>query len=126
MNPYLKTKQASEDYLSRKHLQIEVPPGVFAPVDQHLKSKRKTRDISHRIGNLLTPPAILAKSDLLLTYLLLEAKREVRRGQSYTGLSPHSDESRRGRTPNLNPIRRLPLRQPSNLCSIILGKRTTL
>jgi DNA-binding transcriptional LysR family regulator len=66
-NPYLKTRQATDDYLSRKHLQIEVPPGVFAPVDQHLKSKRKSRDISLRIGNFLTPPAILAKSDFLLT-----------------------------------------------------------
>ena len=66
-NPYLKTKQTTEDYLSRKHLQIEVPPGVFAPVDQHLQSKRRRRDVSLRIGNFLTPPAILANSDFLLT-----------------------------------------------------------
>jgi DNA-binding transcriptional LysR family regulator len=66
-NPYLKTRQATDDYLSRKHLQIEVPPGVFVPVDQHLKSKGKRREISLRIGNFLTPPAILAKSDFLLT-----------------------------------------------------------
>jgi DNA-binding transcriptional LysR family regulator len=66
-NAYLKTKQTTEDYLGRKHLQIEVPPGVFAPVDQHLKSKRKRRDISLRIGNFLTPPVILSKSDYLLT-----------------------------------------------------------
>jgi DNA-binding transcriptional LysR family regulator len=66
-NSYLKTKQTTDDYLGRKHLQIEVPPSVFAPVDQHLKSKRKRRDISLRIGNFLTPPAILAGSDFLLT-----------------------------------------------------------
>jgi DNA-binding transcriptional LysR family regulator len=66
-NIYLKTKQTIDDYLNCKHLQIEVPPGVFAPVDQHLKSKRKRRDISLRIGNFLTPPVILAKSDYLLT-----------------------------------------------------------
>jgi DNA-binding transcriptional LysR family regulator len=66
-NAYLKTKQTTDDYLNRKHLQIEVPPGVFAPVDQHLKSKRKRRDISLRIGNFLTPPIILEKSDYLLT-----------------------------------------------------------
>ena len=66
-NPHLKTKQTVDDYLARKHLQIEVPPGVFAPVDQHLKSKRKHRDIMVRIGNFLTPPAILATSDYLLT-----------------------------------------------------------
>jgi DNA-binding transcriptional LysR family regulator len=66
-NAYLKTKQTTDDYLNRKHLQIEVPPGVFAPVDQHLKSKRKRRDIALRIGNFLTPPVILAKSDFLLT-----------------------------------------------------------
>jgi DNA-binding transcriptional LysR family regulator len=66
-NAYLRTKQTLDDYLNRQHLQIEVPPGVFAPVDQHLKSKRKRRDISLRIGNFLTPPMILAKSDFLLT-----------------------------------------------------------
>lgn len=66
-NNYLKTKRSLADYLGKKHLQIEVPPGVFAPVDQHLKSKRKHREIALRIGNFLTPPAILAKSDFLLT-----------------------------------------------------------
>jgi DNA-binding transcriptional LysR family regulator len=66
-NSYLKTKQTTNDYLGCKHLQIEVPPGVFAPVDQHLKSKRKRRAIALRIGNFLTPPAILAESDYLLT-----------------------------------------------------------
>jgi DNA-binding transcriptional LysR family regulator len=66
-NPYFKTKQTLDDYLARKHLQIEVPPGVMAHVDQHLKSKRKRRDIALRIGNFLTPPAILAQSDYLLT-----------------------------------------------------------
>jgi len=66
-NSYLETKLRTDDYLECKHLQIEVPPGVFAPVDQHLKSKRKRRDIALRIGNFLTPPAILAKSDYLLT-----------------------------------------------------------
>jgi DNA-binding transcriptional LysR family regulator len=66
-NPYLKTKQKLDDYLARKHLQIEVPPGVIAHVDQHLKSKRKPRNIALRIGNFLTPPAILAQSEYLLT-----------------------------------------------------------
>ena len=78
-NPYVKTKRMTGDYLHGKHLQIEVPPGVFAPVDQHLKSKRKRRDISLRIGNFLTPPLILANSDLLLTCpssLLAETYRE--------------------------------------------------
>ena len=56
-----------EDYLARKHFQIGVSPGVFALVDQHLKSKRKRRDIALRSGNFLTPAAILAKSDCLLT-----------------------------------------------------------
>jgi DNA-binding transcriptional LysR family regulator len=78
-NVYLKTKQTTEDYLGRKHLQIEVPPGVFAPVDQYLKGKRKRRDISLRIGNFLTPPAILNQSDLLLTcpLALAENYREM-------------------------------------------------
>ncbi len=66
-NPYLRTRQSVDDYLMRKHLQIEVPPGVFAPTDQHLKSKRKRRDIALRIGNFLTPPAILSQSEYLLT-----------------------------------------------------------
>jgi DNA-binding transcriptional LysR family regulator len=66
-NSYLKTKQTIADYLGCKHLQIEVPPGVFAPVDQYLKGKRKRREIALRIGNFLTPPAILASSDYLLT-----------------------------------------------------------
>ena len=78
-NSYLKTNQTTEDFLSRKHLQIEVPPGVFAPVDQYLKGKRKRRDISLRIGNFLTPPAILSQSDLLLTcpLALAENYREM-------------------------------------------------
>jgi DNA-binding transcriptional LysR family regulator len=80
-NPYLKTKQSTDDYLSCKHVQIEVPPGVFAPVDQHLKSKRKRRDISLRVGNFLTPPAILAKSDFLLTCPLSLA-------ENYRGMCP--------------------------------------
>jgi DNA-binding transcriptional LysR family regulator len=66
-NDYLKTKQATVDYLAHKHLQIEVPPGVLAPVDQYLAGKKKRREISLRIGNFLTPPAILGKSDFLLT-----------------------------------------------------------
>jgi DNA-binding transcriptional LysR family regulator len=69
-NAYLKTKQTTGDYLERRHLQIEVPPGVFAPVDQYLEGKNKRRNISLRIGNFLTPPAILAKSDFVLTCLL--------------------------------------------------------
>jgi DNA-binding transcriptional LysR family regulator len=66
-NAYLKTKQTIADYLGCRHLQIEVPPGVFAPVDQYLKGKRKRREIALRIGNFLTPPAILAGGDHLLT-----------------------------------------------------------
>jgi DNA-binding transcriptional LysR family regulator len=66
-NAYLKTKQTTGDYLERRRLQIEVPPGVFAPVDQYLQGKKKRRRISLRIGNFLTPPAILAKSDFVLT-----------------------------------------------------------
>ena len=66
-NPYLKTKRTTEDYLSRKHLQIEVPAGVFAPADQYLAGKKRRRNISIRIGNFLTPPAILHQSEFLLT-----------------------------------------------------------
>lgn len=66
-NAYLKTKQAIADYLACRHLQIEVPPGVFAPVDRYLQGKKKRRDISLRIGNFLTPPSILAHNDYLLT-----------------------------------------------------------
>jgi len=54
-------------FLELRHLQIEVPPGVFAPVDRSLEGKQKRRNISLRIGNFLTPPAILVKSDLILT-----------------------------------------------------------
>jgi DNA-binding transcriptional LysR family regulator len=74
-NAYLKTKQTTGDYLERRHLQIEVPPGVFAPVDQYLQGKKKRRHISLRIGNFLTPPAILAKSDFVLTCPLSLAER---------------------------------------------------
>jgi DNA-binding transcriptional LysR family regulator len=66
-NAYLKTRQTTGDYLERRHVQIEVPPGVFAPVDRYLEGKNKRRNIALRIGNFLTPPAILAKSDLVLT-----------------------------------------------------------
>src|SRR5450432_2896019 len=66
-NPYLKTKRATADYLKAKHMQIEVPRGVFAPVDQYLKTRRKHRNISLRIGNFLTPGSILHESDLLLS-----------------------------------------------------------
>ncbi len=78
-NSYLKSPQTTDDYLARKHLQIEVPPGVFAPADQYLEKKKKRRDISLRIGNFLTPPAILASSDLLLTcpFSLAESYRKI-------------------------------------------------
>jgi DNA-binding transcriptional LysR family regulator len=66
-NPYLKTQQNTADFLGCRHLQIEVPPGVWAPVDQYLEGKKKRRKIALRVGNFLTPPAILAKSELLLT-----------------------------------------------------------
>lgn len=66
-NPYLKAKPTMGGYLERRHLQIEVPPGVFAPVDQYLEGKKKRRNISLRIGNFLTPPAVLAETDFVLT-----------------------------------------------------------
>jgi DNA-binding transcriptional LysR family regulator len=66
-NAYLRTNQTLADYLNARHLQIEVPAGVLAPADQYLASKRKHRTISLRIGNFLTPPMILHRSDFLLT-----------------------------------------------------------
>jgi DNA-binding transcriptional LysR family regulator len=66
-NPYLATGKTSGDYLKARHLQIEVPPGVFAPVDQYLQSKKKQRAIAVRIGNFLTPAQILGGTDHLLT-----------------------------------------------------------
>ncbi|UVK38571.1 LysR family transcriptional regulator [Mesorhizobium sp. AR10] len=66
-NPYLGTGRALDNYLKAKHLQIEVPPGVFAPVDQYLQSRKKQRTIAVRIGNFLTPAQILGDTDYLLT-----------------------------------------------------------
>jgi DNA-binding transcriptional LysR family regulator len=66
-NPYIKTKRATADYLKAKHMQIEIPRGVFAPVDQYLKARKKRREIALRVGNFLTPGAILHESDLLLS-----------------------------------------------------------
>ena len=56
-----------DDYLNARHLQIEVPPGVFAPADQYLQSRQKARDIVVRVGNFLTPAQILSETDYLLT-----------------------------------------------------------
>lgn len=66
-NAYLRTKRTIEDYTRARHLQIEVPPGVFAPVDQYLKSKKRSRQIDLRVGNFLTPGLILSETELLLT-----------------------------------------------------------
>jgi DNA-binding transcriptional LysR family regulator len=66
-NPYLRTAKRLSDYLKLRHLQIEVPPGVFAPVDRYLQSRKKTRDIALRVGNFLTPAQILSQTDYLLT-----------------------------------------------------------
>lgn len=66
-NPYLKTKLTVDDYVRAKHLQIEVPPGVFAPVDQYLQTKKRSRQIALRVGNFLTPGLILDETELLLT-----------------------------------------------------------
>lgn len=66
-HPYLKTKRTAADYLAARHLQIDVPAGVISAVDQYFLGKKKRRDIALRLGNFLTPPAILATSDLLLT-----------------------------------------------------------
>jgi DNA-binding transcriptional LysR family regulator len=78
-NMYRQTTQTTADYLNARHLQIEVPPGVFAPVDQYLKAKKKRREILLRVGNFLTPPDILNQSDLLLTcpLSLAETYREM-------------------------------------------------
>ena len=74
-NPYHHAKRSIETYLNCKHLQIEVPAGVFAPVDQRLKEIGRQRKIVIRIGNFLTPPSILNESDLLLTCPLSLATR---------------------------------------------------
>ena len=66
-NPYLRTARQLSDYLKRRHLQIEVPPGVFAPADRYLQSRKKVRDIALRVGNFLTPAQILSETDYLLT-----------------------------------------------------------
>jgi DNA-binding transcriptional LysR family regulator len=66
-NPYLATSKTLAHYLKARHLQIEVPPGVFAPVDQYLQSRRKHRSIAVQIGNFLTPALILVGTDYLLT-----------------------------------------------------------
>ena len=50
-----------DDYLNARHLQIEVPPGVFAPADQYLQSRQKARNIVLRVGNFLTPAQISRK-----------------------------------------------------------------
>jgi DNA-binding transcriptional LysR family regulator len=66
-NPYLRTPKRLSDYLKLRHLQIEVPPGVFAPADRYLQSRKKFRDIALRVGNFLTPAQILSQTDYLLT-----------------------------------------------------------
>lgn len=66
-NRYLRTGCAIADYLECRHLQINVPSGVFVPADQYLRSLKVKRKIALNIGNFLTPPVILADSDLLLT-----------------------------------------------------------
>jgi DNA-binding transcriptional LysR family regulator len=74
-NAYLRTRQTTADYLNGSHMQIEVPRAVFAHVDQYLRTKTKVRNISLRIGNFLTPPAILEHGDWLLTCPLSLAER---------------------------------------------------
>ena len=66
-NAYLGTGRKTADYLRGQHLQIEVPPGVVAPVDQYLQTKGLSRQIALRIGNFLTPARILTETDYLLT-----------------------------------------------------------
>jgi DNA-binding transcriptional LysR family regulator len=73
-NPYLKTPGTIESFLAARHIQIEIPPGVFAPVDRYLRDKKKSRTIVLRIGNFLTPARILHESDFLLTCPLSLAK----------------------------------------------------
>jgi DNA-binding transcriptional LysR family regulator len=79
-NPYLKTKRKLADYLDATHLQIEVPPGVFAPIDRWLESKNRKRDIALRVGNFLTPPEVLLESSYLLTCPRGLAEHYVRLG----------------------------------------------
>jgi DNA-binding transcriptional LysR family regulator len=66
-NSYLRSAKSLDDYLKARHLQIEVPPGVFAPVDQFLQSEKMQRAIAVRVGNFLTPAQILVGTDYLLT-----------------------------------------------------------
>jgi DNA-binding transcriptional LysR family regulator len=74
-NPYLASARSLDDYLKARHLQIEVPPGVFAPVDQFLQSAKMQRTIAVRVGNFLTPAQILVGTDYLLTCPLSLAAR---------------------------------------------------
>ena len=65
--PVLRTRMTIDDYLDARHLQIEPPPGVFAPADHYLQSRQKIRNIVLRVGNFLTPAHILSETDYLLT-----------------------------------------------------------
>jgi DNA-binding transcriptional LysR family regulator len=66
-NSYVRTRRRIGDYLRCQHLQIEVPPGVIAPVERYLQAKGLSREIALRIGNFLTPARILSETDYLLT-----------------------------------------------------------
>jgi len=66
-NPYLRARDKRKAYLSAQHLQIAVPPGAVPPIDRYLATEGLSRDLRLRIGNFLTPPDLLASSDLLVT-----------------------------------------------------------
>ncbi len=66
-NPYLTARNKRKAYLSAQHLLLDVPPGAVQNIDRLLVAEGPPRDVRLRIGNFLTPPDLLASSDLLLT-----------------------------------------------------------
>lgn len=80
-HPLLKSGLSSSSYLAASHVRIAVPPGRPSLVDVELEKTRKPRRIVAHLGNFLSPPAVLAESDLVLTCPESLAR-------SYTGMFP--------------------------------------
>ncbi len=76
-HPVLKKGLSISEYLDAEHIRIAVPPGRPSSIDTELKRTGKQRRIVAHFGNFLSPPAVVAETDLLLTCPESLAKRYV-------------------------------------------------
>ncbi len=66
-HPRIKKAPTLDQYVAERHLLISPQGDLHGVVDQQLEKKKKSRQVVAGISNFLTPGAVVAGSDLILT-----------------------------------------------------------